>query len=88
MRNAKEYEQQNKIKENFTERNMMRRVYHAWCNNKTELIHGIVVNVFLPNCSYFCCTICGKTRTIIAVSIKSLRYYEYYRRLYLTLVSV
>jgi hypothetical protein len=42
-----------------------------------------VVNVFLPKRSYFCRTICGKARTFLAVSVDSLGYYEYYRRLYL-----
>jgi hypothetical protein len=83
--NAKEYEQQKKIKDKFTEVDRMRRVYHEWMNNKVESVHGIVVNVFLPKRSYYCRTICGKARTFLAVSIDSLGYFEYYKQLYLDL---
>ena len=63
----------------------MRRVFHEWSTNKTEQIHSLVTNVFLPKRSYYCRTICGRARTHLAVSIDSLGYYEYYRRLYLEL---
>jgi hypothetical protein len=78
----REYDQQHKVKSKFTEITRMKRIYHRWLNNKTESIHGVVVNVFLPKRSYFCRTICGKARTFLAVSVDSLGYYEYYRRLY------
>jgi hypothetical protein len=83
--NPKEYEQQKKVKEKFLEPARMWRIYHEWCNNKTEQIHGLVVNVFMPKRSYFCRTICGRARTNLAVSIDSLGYLDYYRLLYLDL---
>jgi hypothetical protein len=45
---AKEYEQQRGVKEKFLSEPRMRRCFHQFCNNKTEQIHGLDVNVFLP----------------------------------------
>jgi hypothetical protein len=80
--NQREYQQQLKIKEKFLSPSRMRRLYHNYNNNKTEQIHGMVVNVFLPKNSYFSKTICGRARTYLAVSIDSLGFEQYYRRLH------
>ncbi len=81
----REYEQQSGVHSKYTEEDRLRRVFHEWSTNKTEQIHSLVTNVFLPKRSYYCRTICGRARTHLAVSIDSLGYYEYYRRLYLEL---
>ena len=60
----------------------MRRCYHQFSNNKTEQLHGFVVNVFLPKQSYYCRTICGQARTYVATSVDSLGFEGYYKRLY------
>jgi ribosomal protein L32 len=60
----------------------MRRVFHEFSTNKTEQIHSLVTNVFLPKRSYYCRTIYGKARTYLAVSIDSLGYYKYNKLLY------
>ena len=78
----KEYEQQFEIHKKFTETDRMRRVFHEFSTNKTEQIHSLVTNVFLPKRSYYCRTICGKARTYLAVSIDSLGYYKYNKLLY------
>jgi len=83
--NEKEYRQQLLVKSKYLSTERMRRVYHQFCNNKTEQIHGLVVNVFLPKRSYFCRTICGKARTYLAVSVDSLGFEEYFLKLYLEL---
>ncbi len=83
IKNAREYKQQKTVHTKFTKPEQMRRVYHCWLNNKTESIHGLVVNVFLPKRSYYCQTICRKARTLLAVSIDSVGYYKYYWQLYL-----
>jgi hypothetical protein len=85
VRNKKEYEQQKVVHEKFTEITRMWKIFHEWDNNKTESIHGLIVNQYLPKRSYFCRTICGKARTLLAVSIDSLGYYEYYKKLYLVI---
>jgi hypothetical protein len=81
----REYHQQLKVKKKYLSPVRMRRCYHEFCNNKTEQLHGFVVNVFLPKRSYFCRTICGRARTYLAMSIDSLGFEEYYKQLYLTL---
>ena len=81
----KEYYQQFGVHSKYTEDNRLRRVFHEWSTNKTEQIHSLVTNVFLPKRSYYCQTICGRARTYLAVSIDSIGYYEYNRRLYLEL---
>ena len=81
----KEYKQQLEVKEKYLSRTRLRRCFHKFCNNKTEQIHGFIVNVFLPKRSYFCRTICGRARTYLAVSIDSLGFEEYYKQLYLDL---
>lgn len=81
----KTYEQQKKCKEKFLSEPRMRRCFHPFGNNKTESIHGLVVNVFLPKRSYFSATICGRARTYLACSIDSLGFEAYYKRLYLEL---
>jgi hypothetical protein len=43
------------------------------------------INVFLSKRLYYCRTICGRGRTYLALSIDSLGYYKYNRRLYLEL---
>ena len=78
----KEYQQQLVIKEKYLSTDRMQHLFHEFCNNKTEQIHGLVVNVFLPKNSFFCTTIAGRARTFLAVSIDSLGYAEYYDRLY------
>jgi ribosomal protein L32 len=78
----KEYEQQFEIHKKFTETDRMRRVFHELSTNKTEEIHSLITNVFLPKRSYYCRTICGKARTYLAVSIDSLGYYKYNKLLY------
>jgi hypothetical protein len=60
-------------------------VYHEFTTHKMEQIHSLVTNVFLPNMSYYCHTICGRAITYLAVSIDLLGYYEYNRQLYLEL---
>jgi hypothetical protein len=84
-KNPKEYQQQLEIQMKFTETDRMKRVFHEWSTNKTEQIHSLVTNVFLPKRSYYCRTICGRARTYLAVSIDSLGYLEYNKRLYLEL---
>jgi hypothetical protein len=81
----KEYNQQFGVHSKYTEEDRLRRVFHEWTTNKTEQIHSLVTNVFLPKRSYYCRTICGRARTYLAVSIDSIGYYEYNRRLYLEL---
>ena len=83
LKNPKEYSQQMKVKEKYLDPKRMRRMYHEYGNNKTEQIHGFIVNTFLPKRSYFCRTICGRARTNLAVSIDSLGYNKYYKILYL-----
>jgi hypothetical protein len=63
----------------------MRRFFHEFLTNKTEQIHLLVTNVFLPKRSFYCHTICGRARTSLAVSIDSLGYYKNNRQLYLKL---
>jgi hypothetical protein len=81
LKNEKEYHQQLKMKKKYLSTVRMRRCYHEFCNNKTEQLHGFVVNVFLPKRSYFCRTICGRARTYLAMSIDSLGFEEYYKQL-------
>jgi hypothetical protein len=76
LKNEKEYHQQLKLKKKYLSRVRMRRYYHEFCN-KTEQLHGFVVNIFLPKRSYFCRTICGRARTYLAMSIDSLGFEEY-----------
>ncbi len=82
IKNRKEYEQQMQVKKKYLSTPRLRRCYHEFCNNKTEQLHGLVVNVFLPKRSYFCRTICGRARTYLAMSVDSLGYEGYYRKLY------
>jgi Fe-S-cluster containining protein len=44
--NPKEYVQQLKVKNKYLSATRMRRCFHAFCNNKTEQLHGFMVNVF------------------------------------------
>jgi hypothetical protein len=82
----KEYHQQFGVHSKYTEEERLRRVFHEWTTNKTEqIIHSLVTNVFLPKRSYYCQTICGRARTYLAVSIDSIGYYKYNRRLCLEL---
>ena len=46
--NPKEYLQQKEVKDKYLSRDRMRRCYHQYSNNKTEQLHGLAVNVFLP----------------------------------------
>jgi hypothetical protein len=62
IKNKREYEQQLKVKQKYLSTSRMRRCYHRFCNNKTEQLHGLVVNVFLPKRLYYCRTICGRAR--------------------------
>jgi hypothetical protein len=55
--NEKEYLQQLEVKKKYLSTERLSRCYHEFCNNKTEQLHGFVVNVFLPKCRYFCRTI-------------------------------
>jgi hypothetical protein len=81
----KEYHQQFGVHSKYTEEDRLRRDFHEWTTNKTEQIHSLVSNGFLPKRSYYCRTICGRARTYLAVSIDSIGYYEYNQRLYLEL---
>jgi hypothetical protein len=81
-KNPKEYAQQLKVKEKYLSATRMRRCFHDFCNNKTEQLHGFVVNVFLPKRSYFCRTICGRARTYLATSVDSLGFEGYYKELF------
>jgi hypothetical protein len=82
----REYHQQFGVHRKYTKEDRLRRVFHEeWTTNKTEQIHSLVTNVFLPKRSYYCRTICGRARTYLAVSIDSIGYYKYNRRLYLEL---
>ena len=67
---TKEYKQQLTVQSKFTTPERMNSVYHEHDNNKTESIHGVVTNQYLPKRSYFCRTICGKARTFLGVSIE------------------
>jgi hypothetical protein len=80
--------QQLEVQKKFTTTERMRQLYHEFNTNKTEQIHSHVTNVFLPKQSYYCRTICGRARTYVAVSINSIGYYKYNRRLYLDLGMV
>jgi hypothetical protein len=51
----KEYQQQFGVHSKYTEEGRLRRVFHEWTTNKTEQIHSLVTNVFLPKRSYYCC---------------------------------
>jgi hypothetical protein len=82
-KNKKEYQQQLDIQEKLTKGDRMRRVFHKFSTNKTDQIHSLVTNVFLPKRSYYCQTICGRARTFLAVSISLLGYYNYIEQLYL-----
>jgi hypothetical protein len=79
-KNPKEYVQQLKVKNKYLSATRMRRCFHEFCNNKTEQLHGFVVNVFLPKNSYFCRTICGRQGK--AMSLDSLGFEEYFKELY------
>jgi hypothetical protein len=79
----KEYEQQGVVHAKFTVTLRLLRVYHEWCNNKTEQIHGLIVNTFMLKRSYYCRTICGRARTYLGVSIDSRGFLQYYTQLYL-----
>jgi hypothetical protein len=82
IKNKKEYQQQMKVKKKYLSTIRLRRCYHQFCNNKTEKLHRLVVNDFLPKRSYFCCTICGRARTYLAMSVDTLGIEEYYQELY------
>jgi hypothetical protein len=47
-RNLKEYLQQLEVKNRYFSTDRMRRCYHQFSNNKTEQLHGFVLNIFLP----------------------------------------
>jgi hypothetical protein len=79
---AKEYQQQKEVANKFTATDRMRRVFHWWNNNKTEQMHGFVLNVFLPKRSYYCQTIYGKARTFLAAGIGTRGYHNYYEFFY------
>jgi hypothetical protein len=81
-KNAREYVQQLKVKNKYLSTDRMRRCYHGFCNNKTERLHGFIVNVFLPKQSYFCRTIGGRARTYLVMSLDSLGFKEYFEELY------
>ena len=82
-KNPKEYVQQLKVKNKYLSATRMRRCFHEFCNNKTEQLHGFVVNFFLPKNSYLCRTICGRrARTYLAMSLDSLGFEEYFKELY------
>ncbi len=59
-----------------------RRCFHQFCNNKTEQIHRLVIDVFLRKRAYFCCTTCSKAGMHMAVGIDSVGYKEYFKELY------
>jgi DNA-directed RNA polymerase specialized sigma54-like protein len=65
LKNKKEYHQQLKVKKKYLSKVRMRRCYQAFCNNKTEQLHGFVVNICLQKCSHFCRTIFSRARTYL-----------------------
>jgi hypothetical protein len=81
-KNTKEYVQQLTVKNKYRSATRMRWCFHDFCNNKTEQLHGFVVNVFLQKRSYFCRTICRRARTYLAMSLDSLEFEDYYKELY------
>jgi hypothetical protein len=50
----REYKQQLQVKEKYLAPARLRMCFHEFCNNKTEQIHGLVVNVFLPKRAFLC----------------------------------
>jgi hypothetical protein len=77
-----EYKQLLIVKEKYLSRARLRRCFHEFCNNKTEQIHGLIVNVFLPKRAFLCRTICDRARTYMAVGIDSVGYEKYFKELY------
>jgi hypothetical protein len=77
-RNKETHEQEYKqlliVKEKYLSTTRLRRCFHEFCNNKTEQIHGLIVNFFLPKRAFLCRTICGRARTYMAVGIDSVGY--------------
>jgi hypothetical protein len=71
-----------KVKQKYLSTSRMRRCYHQFCNNKTEQLPGLVVNVFLPKRSYYCRTICGRARTYVAMSVDTHGFETYFEELY------
>jgi hypothetical protein len=65
----KEYKQQLLVKDKYLSTTRLRGCFDEFCNNKTEHIHGLIVNVFLPKRAFFCRTICGRSPTYMAVGI-------------------
>jgi hypothetical protein len=45
----REYKQQLQVKEKYLTPERLSKCFHEFCNNKTEQIHGLVVNVFYRN---------------------------------------
>jgi hypothetical protein len=78
----REYRQQLLVKEKYLSPERLSKCFHEFCNNKTEQIHGLVVNVFLPKRTFLCRTICGRLRTYMAVKIDSVGYEAYFKELY------
>jgi hypothetical protein len=82
-KNAKEYVQQLKVKKKYLSTARMRRYCHEFCNNKSEQLHGFVVNIFLLKRSYFFRIIYGsRARTYLAMSLGPLGFEVYFKELY------
>jgi hypothetical protein len=78
----REYKQQLQVKEKSLLPARLRMCFHEFCNNKTEQIHGFVVNVFLPKRVFLCWTICSRSCTYMAVGVDSIGYKAYFKELY------
>jgi hypothetical protein len=78
----REYKQQLQVKEKYLSPERLSKCFHEFCNNKTEQIHGLVVNVLLPKRAFLCGTICGRSCTYMAVGIDSSGYKAYFKELY------
>jgi hypothetical protein len=50
----RKYKQQLQVKEKYLLPVRLRMCFHEFCNNETEQIHGLVVNVFLPKWAFLC----------------------------------
>jgi hypothetical protein len=70
------------VKEKYLAPARLRMCFHEFCNNKTEQIHRLVVNVFPPKWAFLCQTICVKSGTYMAVGIDLVEYKAYFKELY------
>jgi hypothetical protein len=78
----REYRQQLQVKEKYLSPERLSKCFNEFCNNKTEQIHGLVVNMFLPKRTFPCQTIYGRSSTYMAVGIDLVGYEVYFKELY------